>query len=176
MEQSSGNDPQKSVLPPAPSDISAFVGHGVEFKGVLTYKGSVRIDGQFDGEIETEDTLFIGDQATVTAQIRAGSVIASGRVTGNITARERVDLKSPAVIEASLQTPNLSIGTGVVMNGDITMRGPGAPNPAVKPVASATDSLSLSNDQSSSTSSGDGSREEGDSSQGTTENPSKKKK
>jgi len=126
MEPTSGNESQKSGMPSVPTDIIAFVGHGVEFKGMLTYKGSVRIDGQFDGEIETDDTLFIGDQATVTAQIRAGSVIASGRITGNITARERVELKSPAVIDASLQTPKLSIGNGVVMNGDITMRVPGA--------------------------------------------------
>ncbi|MEC4674976.1 MAG: polymer-forming cytoskeletal protein [Nitrospirota bacterium] len=178
MEQASGNDPQKSVLPPAPSDVSAFVGHGVEFKGMLTYKGSVRIDGQFDGEIETDDTLFIGDHAMVTAQIRAGSVIASGRVTGNITARERVELKSPAIIDASLQTPNLSIGTGVVMNGDITMRGPGTVTPGkpeVRPVADGTDSLGLSG-QSSSTAPDDGSRAEGNGSQTSTEDQSKKKK
>lgn len=179
MEQASKNNPQQSGLPAVPSDIIAFVGHGVEFKGMLTYKGSVRIDGQFDGEIETDDTLYIGDQATVTAQIRAGSVIASGRVTGNITARERVELKSPAIIDASLQTPQLSIGTGVVMNGDITMRLPGLENPGkpdVRPVTEAIESLELADQHSSSTPSDESSHPEGNGSQATTDHQSKKKK
>ncbi|MFB3071192.1 MAG: polymer-forming cytoskeletal protein [Nitrospirales bacterium] len=102
-------------------DIVAFVGHEVQFSGVLTYKGNVRIDGTFEGEIETEDTLFIGEQANVKAQIHAGAVIASGRVTGEITAVQRVELKSPATIDASITTPKLSMDNGVIFNGKITM-------------------------------------------------------
>ncbi len=102
-------------------DIVAFVGHEVQFSGVLTYKGNVRIDGTFEGEIETEDTLFIGEQANVKAQIHAGAVIASGRITGEITAVQRVELKSPATIDASITTPKLSMDNGVIFNGKITM-------------------------------------------------------
>ncbi len=102
-------------------DIVAFVGHEVQFSGVLTYKGNVRIDGTFEGEIETDDILFIGEQANVKAQIRAGAVIASGRITGDITAVQRVELKSPATIDASITTPKLSMDNGVIFNGKITM-------------------------------------------------------
>ncbi len=102
-------------------DIVAFVGHEVEFSGMLTYKGNVRIDGTFEGEIETDDILFIGEQANVKAQIHAGSVIASGRITGEITAVQRVELKSPATIDASITTPKLSMDNGVIFNGTITM-------------------------------------------------------
>lgn len=104
-------------------DIVAFVGHEVEFSGTLTYKGNVRIDGTFDGEIETDDTLFIGEQANVKAQIRAGSVIASGHITGEITAKQRVELKSPATIDASISTPKLSMDNGVIFNGKVSMGG-----------------------------------------------------
>jgi cytoskeletal protein CcmA (bactofilin family) len=103
-------------------DIVAFVGHEVEFSGMLTYKGNVRIDGTFEGEIETDGILFIGEQANVNAQIRVGSVIASGRITGDITAVQRVELKSPATIDASITTPKLSMDNGVIFNGTITMR------------------------------------------------------
>ena len=106
---------------PEIGDIVAFVGHEVQFSGVLTYKGNVRIDGTFDGEIETEDTLFIGEQANVKAEIRAGSVIASGRIAGTITANQRVELKSPAFINASITTPRLSMDDGVTFNGKISM-------------------------------------------------------
>jgi cytoskeletal protein CcmA (bactofilin family) len=102
-------------------DIVAFVGYEVEFSGMLTYKGNVRIDGMFEGEIETDDILFIGEQANVKAQIRAGSVIASGRIRGDITAVQRVELKSPATIDASITTPKLSMDDGVIFNGTIIM-------------------------------------------------------
>jgi cytoskeletal protein CcmA (bactofilin family) len=102
-------------------DIVAFVGHEVEFSGMLTYKGNVRIDGTFEGEIETDGILFIGEQANVNAQIRVGSVIASGRITGDITAVQRVELKSPATIDASITTPKLSMDNGVIFNGTITI-------------------------------------------------------
>ena len=102
-------------------DIVAFVGHEVQFSGVLTYKGNVRIDGAFDGEIQTEDPLFVGEQANVKAGIRAGSVIASGRIAGSITASQRVQLKYPAIIDASITTPKLSMDDGVIFNGKISM-------------------------------------------------------
>ncbi len=125
-------------------DIVAFVGHEVEFSGVLTYKGNVRIDGTFEGEIETDDTLFIGEQANVKAQIRAGSVIASGRITGDITAKQRVELKSPAIIDASISTPKLSMDNGVIYNGRVSMgphKGQGKGKKNVAPVIENKPSL-----------------------------------
>ena len=121
-------------------DIVAFVGHEVEFSGVLTYKGNVRIDGTFEGEIETADTLFIGEQANVKAQIRAGSVIASGRIMGEITAMQRVELKSPATIDASISTPKLSMDNGVIFNGKITMGSSLGQGKAKKTVAPLSES------------------------------------
>ena len=124
-------------------DIVAFVGYEVEFSGVLTYKGNVRIDGTFEGEIETDDTLFIGEQANVKAQIRAGSVIASGRITGDITAQQRVELKSPAVIDASISTPKLSMDNGVIYNGKVSMgphKGQGKGKKNLPPVVESKES------------------------------------
>ena len=44
-------------------DVSAFVGKGVEFKGTISYSGTVRIDGFLNGEIHTDGVLLIGDEA-----------------------------------------------------------------------------------------------------------------
>ena len=144
-------------------DIVAFVGHEVEFSGTLTYKGNVRIDGTFEGEIETDDTLFIGEQANVKAQIRAGSVIASGRITGDITAQQRVELKSPAIIDASISTPKLSMDNGVIFNGKINM----GPNKAqakgkknMAPVIESTEPLTTTEESSESVTSDDSALDE----------------
>ncbi|MDA0738578.1 MAG: polymer-forming cytoskeletal protein [Nitrospirae bacterium] len=144
-------------------DIVAFVGHEVQFSGTLTYKGNVRIDGTFEGEIETDDTLFIGEQANVRAQIRAGSVIASGRITGDITAQQRVELKSPAIIDASISTPKLSMDNGVIFNGKISMgpnRGQGKSKNNVSPVIKSKEPLMTTEDSSDSVTSDDVALEE----------------
>jgi len=145
-QETYGTSDRKTGKPLAElGDIVAFVGHEVEFSGVLTYKGNVRIDGTFDGEIETNDTLFVGEQANVKAQIRAGSVIASGRIKGDITAEQRVELKTPAVIDASISTPKLSMDNGVIFNGKITMgsqmgKGKGKGKRSVAPIPEVTPS------------------------------------
>jgi cytoskeletal protein CcmA (bactofilin family) len=105
-----------------PADsVIAFVGKGVAFKGVITYSGTVRIDGSLDGEIHTDGGLIVGPEAVITAKITAGSVVSEGTITGDIHAAERITLLSPAVIQGSLKTPVLSIEEGVRMNGTLEM-------------------------------------------------------
>ncbi|MCH8041849.1 MAG: polymer-forming cytoskeletal protein [Nitrospinae bacterium] len=52
----------------------AFIGQGVEYMGTINYTGSVRIDGRLHGEIHTEGTLLVGEQAVMTATISAGRI------------------------------------------------------------------------------------------------------
>ena len=103
------------------ANVVAFVGHGVEFKGVIKYQGSVRIDGRLDGEVHAEGTLYLGEQAVITAKISAQSVISKGQITGNITAREKVQLLSPAVMNGEVFSPSLLIEEGVQFNGTLEM-------------------------------------------------------
>ncbi len=133
-------DPQPSYAPPMdpysdfPRDcgsgdsafskekIVAFIGQGVEFKGSINYQGSVRIDGRLDGELHTEGTLLVGQEAVITAKISAGSVISKGKITGDIEAKEKILLLSSANMDGSLNTPQLSIEEGVIFNGTIEMK------------------------------------------------------
>lgn len=103
------------------TNVAAFIGHGVEFKGVIKYQGNVRIDGQLDGEVHANGTLYLGEQAVLTAKITAQAVISKGQITGDITAREKVQLLAPAVIDGSVLTPSLLMEEGVTFNGTIEM-------------------------------------------------------
>ncbi len=103
------------------ANVAAFIGHGVEFKGIIKYQGNVRIDGQLDGEVHANGTLYLGEQAVLTAKITAQAVISKGRITGDIIAREKVQLLSPAVINGSVVTPSLLMEEGVTFNGTIEM-------------------------------------------------------
>jgi cytoskeletal protein CcmA (bactofilin family) len=103
------------------ADVIAFVGKGVEFKGVITYDGTVRIDGQLDGEINTEGVLLVGEDAILTAKVTAGTIISKGKITGDMVVKEKVKLLSPAVFNGSVKTPMLSIEEGVLFNGNCEM-------------------------------------------------------
>lgn len=105
-------------------EINAFVGKGVNFKGVISYNGTVRIDGQLDGEIHTEGVLIVGEEAVIAAKITAGTVVCKGKITGDISAREKVKLRAPAVVNAGVKAPLLSMEEGVVFNGNLEMSQP----------------------------------------------------
>ena len=102
-------------------DIIAFVGEEVTFKGTIRYQGTVRVDGRLEGEIYTDGNLIIGQKAVITAKVEAGTVTCQGRITGEILAKNRVKLLSPAVFDGSITSPLLSIDEGVMFNGSCNM-------------------------------------------------------
>jgi cytoskeletal protein CcmA (bactofilin family) len=103
-------------------DLKAFLGEGTSFKGVLAFEGTVRIDGKLEGEIITNDTLIIGEKAIVNAELNVGCIALSGKVTGNITAKERVDVHSSGEVYGNIKTPILTIEEGVIFQGQCDMR------------------------------------------------------
>jgi len=102
-------------------DISAFVGKGVEFKGTISYSGTVRIDGYLDGEIHTDGVLLVGEEAIIQAKITAGTIVCKGKITGDVVAKEYVKLRTPAVMNGSIKSPILSMEDGVLFNGALEM-------------------------------------------------------
>ncbi len=101
-----------------PTDqITALLDQGSFFEGKLTFEGTVRIGGQFSGEIFTKDTLVINPGAKVEAQIEADVVILSGELTGNVFARRRVVMHPPAIFKGTVTSPSLRIDEGVVFEG-----------------------------------------------------------
>jgi cytoskeletal protein CcmA (bactofilin family) len=102
---------------------SAFLGKGTRITGKVTFEGTARIEGQVDGEINGQDTLTIGESAIVKAKIVGTSVIVHGQVTGDITARTRLELRAPSKVVGNLNTPSLVIQEGAVFEGQCAMGG-----------------------------------------------------
>ena len=103
------------------SDIKAFLGPGSQFEGRLAFNEIVRLDGAFRGEVTSKDTLIVGETADLQAEVTVGTLILSGRFKGNIKAVSRVELRAPARVEGTIETPALSIEDGVLFNGTVTM-------------------------------------------------------
>lgn len=108
-------------------DIKAFLGPGSQFEGKLVFDEIVRLDGTFRGEVTSRDTLIVGEAADIHAEVAVGTLILSGRFKGNIKATTKVELRAPAQVEGSIETPLLSVEEGVQLNGTLTMKKEAAP-------------------------------------------------
>ena len=103
------------------SDIKAFLGPGSQFEGKLVFNEIVRLDGAFRGEVTSHDTLIVGESADIQADVQVGTLILSGKFKGNVKAKSRVELRAPANVDGTIETPALSVEDGVTLNGTINM-------------------------------------------------------
>ncbi len=110
-------------VPAASGDLNALLGRGSEFEGKLTFEGTVRIDGKFNGTIVTNDVLVVGEGAKVSAEITCGTIIVHGEITGNVRAKSAVELHHPAKMRGNVETPSLMIEKGVIFEGQAKMEG-----------------------------------------------------
>lgn len=105
----------------AKDEINAFLGSGTIYEGKLNFQGSVRIDGNFTGEVFSEGTLVVGKDAIMKGQIRVSQMILSGNITGEVYATERVVLHKTANLVGTLHTPALVMEEGAKVEGQISM-------------------------------------------------------
>ncbi len=98
-------------------EVKAFLGKGAEFNGKLMFSGSVRIDGDFKGDIFGNGTLVIGEGAEVEADIHVDSVLISGTVRGQIDVKKSVKIYSPGQLLGDVNTPSFSIEEGAFFEG-----------------------------------------------------------
>ncbi len=92
-------------------------------QGTIAFKDPVnlRINGSFEGKLDTKGNLTIGENAKVKANIQGDRVIVVGKVTGNIDATQSISIIAPAVIQGNITTPRLSITEGAILEGQVTM-------------------------------------------------------
>ena len=104
------------------AEIKAYMGEDTIFNGLLNFTGTVRIDGKFEGQVITEDTLIIGETGHLTAEISAGTVICMGYVEGTVMA-QKVEIHSTSKVVGSIKSPALHIELGGVFDGTCDMTG-----------------------------------------------------
>jgi len=113
--------PVKELPRPADSGLVASLQKGSRVTGQLNFQGPARIDGSVDGEIQCQGKLTIGEGADIRAKISGQVVVIHGRVEGNVTAKEKVELVAPARLYGNIATPRLTITEGVIFDGDCSM-------------------------------------------------------
>src|SRR2546425_11361455 len=86
-----------------------FLGKGAQFKGIIHFEGTIRIDGRLEGEIHTKGTLMVGEHAVIEGDISADTMVSGGNMNGNVTASQKVQLLSAVVVTGTTKTPLLAI-------------------------------------------------------------------
>ena len=105
----------------------------VEIKGSLKFAGELTFEGKLEGEINTDGVLTLGDSAVINGNIAAQSVVVRGKITGNISAKEKIEIKAKAEVFGDIRATKLAIEEGVIFVGKTEVN----PN-KVSPTASPT--------------------------------------
>jgi len=101
--------------------IKAYMGEDTSFNGSLSFTGTVRIDGNFQGKVSTEDTLIVGEKGVLEADIQAGTVICKGKIRGTIVAKEKVEIHASSQMAGNIIAPQLYVELGAVFDGQCDM-------------------------------------------------------
>ncbi|MBN1177859.1 MAG: polymer-forming cytoskeletal protein [Anaerolineae bacterium] len=100
--------------------IETIIGPNTHFRGEIISEGGVRIDGIFEGNIETTSNLVIGESAKIIAEIKANNVSISGAVKGNVTGN-RVEVLETGRVWGDLTVNSLLLNEGAYLRGQTTM-------------------------------------------------------
>jgi cytoskeletal protein CcmA (bactofilin family) len=100
--------------------IESCIGKGTKISGKLSFKETARIEGEAEGEI-TGDEIVIAPGAVVTARIAAVRLTIGGSVSGEVIARERIELLPTARMRCTITTPTLVLNEGAQFDGDCKM-------------------------------------------------------
>ena len=114
--------PVPSYVPAPVSPAAApvtVIAKGVRIEGDFGGEGDMRIEGEVSGKLTVGGTLTVGHDASIKAEIKAGSAIVNGKIEGNLTSEKRVELKATANIVGDIKAETLSIEPGARMNGNV---------------------------------------------------------
>ena len=100
--------------------LESFVGNNSHFKGDIDTKGTLRIDGSLDGNVNA-DWVIIGEKAFLKGDVSGRGIIVGGKVEGNLRAKEIVEIKSKGTVSGDIVTNKLSVVEGAIFNGKASM-------------------------------------------------------
>jgi len=101
--------------------LNSILGPGCKVKGNIELKGTIRIDGEFEGDIKCPDTLIIGKSGLVKASVDVKNAVIGGKLLGNIQASNKIELQTGSHVEGDIQTARLVIDEGVFFEGSCKM-------------------------------------------------------
>jgi len=108
------------------TQAETIVGPSVKVEGELASEGNIRIDGQVTGNVQTTQNLAVGEQAVIIANIKALNAVIAGKIKGNVTIEEALEITETGQVEGDIAVKIISIAPGATLNGQCRMPAPGS--------------------------------------------------
>ena len=89
----------------------------VEIKGTIKFAGELTFDGKLEGDINSDGALNLSDEAVIKGNLNVGTVVLRGKINGNVTAKERIEIKAKTELFGDIRSPKLVIEEGVTFVG-----------------------------------------------------------
>jgi cytoskeletal protein CcmA (bactofilin family) len=102
---------------------TTVIGHGTRIKGEMSFEGTARILGDFEGKITSPGEVQIGETATCKAAIEGSVVVVDGVIEGNITARQRLQLNPSARVAGDIVATSMNVVEGASLVGHCRIGG-----------------------------------------------------
>src|SRR5687767_15859224 len=106
-------------------EFPTVLGPDANFKGELSFEKGMRLQGRFEGKVNTPGRLHIAKEAKMQADVDAGGITVEGEVQGNLSANDRIELKNTARYEGDLRASKLVVEEGAAFSGHVSV-GPDA--------------------------------------------------
>jgi cytoskeletal protein CcmA (bactofilin family) len=119
--------PQPRANDAQPAFQGTFLGPKISIEGMVTGSEPVLIEGHVKGGINLSGDLRIGTQARVEAKVHARNVMVEGRLNGDVTADERVELIASSTVDGNIKAPKIIVAEGARFRGNVDM-GSAKPN------------------------------------------------
>ena len=139
-----GHDDERTPAVPRPvtttTSDQATIGKSLVIKGEVSGSESLYIDGRVEGSINLSgNRVTIGRNGVVAANISAREIVVLGKVRGNLTASDRVDIRSDGSLTGDVVAARISIEDGAFFKGGIDIRKAGSkPDSKIEEVKSVT--------------------------------------
>ena len=108
---------KKPGLGPDTGEATSVIGETSVFEGTFAVTGNLRVDGKFTGDIHVSETLVVGKNGLVDADVNTRSALVAGTIKGNLNASEKITPQSGSRLEGEMVTSKLVIEEGVSFQG-----------------------------------------------------------
>ena len=102
-------------------EYPTILGPDANFKGEMSFEKGLRLQGRFEGKMNTPGRLHIAKEARMQADVDCGALTIEGDVKGNLSANDRIELKSTARYEGDLRASKLTVDEGAIFNGHVSV-------------------------------------------------------
>jgi len=101
--------------------METLIGKDCETKGDVYSKGNIRIDGKIEGNVESEENVVMGENASIKGNVYGKHVTIGGKIIGDVCAKIKLEILNTGKIYGDIKTPKLIVAEGVIFEGNCEM-------------------------------------------------------